>query len=322
MKTVEIFDEDNLITQEDDFATTDITFDFENKKLFARTSIKDDCFYNKQVLEYKISVNPIEIQMRTLESSHEPPLEYSIKDGVILESELKKNKFFSKDQLENLKREVEWSKFPLLGNYEVNIYILSKHPEIVSKEEYRKFLRQSVERIKSGLLKIEELLEKNTKGLEIKSNDNGKYIWYKEKETDEKESEEYYKLPEDKKDSSNYGKKLDYARKFNESIFEESSSNFIGIQEYEFRNSDEILKYIDNLLNKKEVIIIKKSEEYTQQQNNTNKNVGTIIYLLTIFFIILKLTDSVDWGWFAVISPVLIWQGLGFINGFFNRLAK
>ena len=177
MKTVEIYDEDNSIVIDDEFDTTDFSFYPEDKKFKVSQSIKDDCFYNNQTFEYKISANPVEIYMRTLESSHEPPLVYSIKDGVVLESELKKKDLIFSDRIKNLKKEVEWSKASLIGNYEVNLYILSKHPEIISKEDYRRFLRQSVEKIKVGVLRVEEAIKENTHGLEIYTSESGKNVW-------------------------------------------------------------------------------------------------------------------------------------------------
>ena len=302
---------------------TDDTFDFfpEQKKFKVSSSIKDDVFYNNSTIEYRISANPIELEMRTIELSHEPPKEWSIKDGVVLESEIKKNKFVTPDRIENLKKEVEWTKVSILGNPEVNLYILSKHPEIISKEDYRKFLRQSLERVKLGVSKVEEAVKNDTHGLQFHTGDYGKSIWYPDSETEKKESEEYWNLPEEKRDGSKYGKKLEYVERFNDSLFKENSPKYVGISDLEFRNSKELLEYIENLLNKKETVSAKK-EVAPQHSNQTNKTISVLIYLLTVFFIILKLTDSVDWNWFAVISPVLIWEGFGFFIGFLKALAK
>lgn len=321
MKKVDIFDEENSIMIENDH--TDDTFDFfpEQKKFKVSSSIKDDVFYNNSTIEYRISANPIELEMRTVELSHEPPKEWSIKDGVVLESEIKKNKFVTPDRIENLKKEVEWTKVSILGNPEVNLYILSKHPEIISKEDYRKFLRRSLERVKLGVSKVEEAVKSDTHGLQFHTGDYGKSIWYPDSETEKKESEEYWNLPEEKRDSSRYGKKLEYVEKFNDSLFKENSPKYVGISDLEFRNNKELLEYIENLLNKKETVSAKK-EVAPQHNNQTNKTISVLIYLLTVFFIILKLTDSVDWNWFAVISPVLIWEGFGFVIGFLKALAK
>ena len=146
-------------------------------------------------------------------------------------------------------------------------------------------------------------------------------IWYPDSETEKKESEDYWNLPKEKRDDSKYGKKLEYVEKFNDSLFKENSQKYVGISDLEFRNSKELVEYIENLLNKKETISAKK-EVTPQHSNQTNKTISVLIYLLTVFFIILKLTDSVDWNWFAVISPVLIWEGFGFLIGFLRGLAK
>lgn len=322
MKKVDIFDDENSIMIENDH--TDDTFDFfpEQKKFKVSSSIKDDVFYNYSTIEYKISANPVELQMRTTELSHEPPKEWSIKDGVVLESELRKNKFNDQERINSLKKEVEWTKASILGNPEVNLYILSKHPEIISKEDYRKFLRQSIERVRLGVSKVEDAVKNDTHGLQFHTGDYGRSIWYPDSETEKKESEEYWNLSKEKRDDSKYGKKLEYVEKFNDSLFKENSPKYVGISDLEFRNSKELVEYIENLLNKKETISVKKEETAPQQNNHTNKIISVLIYLLTVFFIILKLTDSIDWNWFAVISPVLIWEGFGFVIGFLRALAK
>lgn len=326
MRTVEIFDEENSIVIDDQYTTDTLEF-FPDKKIFKiDSSIKDDAFYNYLTYEYKISANPLELQYRLVERSYEPPKEYAVKDGVVLESEITKGKegYFLEDakkRIADLKKQIEWEKIDVLGNYEVNLYILSLHPEIVSKEEYRKFLRQSVEKIKAGVLKVEESVKQDTRGLEISTGEYGKSIWYPNTEAEKKEMDDYYDLPEEKRKGTDYAKKLEYIEKFNNSLFKESSPKYAGISENEFRNSSKLLEYVENLLDKKETAI-KKVEAVPQQKSNTNKIISVLIYLLTVFFIILKLTDSIDWNWFAVISPVLIWEVFGFIIGFLRALSK
>ena len=322
MKTVDIIDEENSILIENDYSND--TFDFfpEQKKFKVSSSLKDDVFYNYSTIEYKVSDNPVELYMRTCELSHEPPQEWSIKDGVVLESEIRKNKFQAQERIDSLKKEVEWSKVSILGNAEVNLYILSKHPEIISKDDYRKFLRQSLEKVKLGVSKVEEAVSNDTHGLQFHKSDYGRSIWYPESnEADKKERDEYYELFENEQEESAYGKKLKYAEDFNDSLFNESSSKYVGISDLEFRNSDELIVYIENLLNKKETAPVK-AVAVAQHGNQSNKTFSVLIYLLTVFLIILKLTDSVDWNWFAVISPVLIWEGFGFVVGFLRALAK
>jgi hypothetical protein len=323
-KEVEIFDDENSIVINDEHTTNTFEFFPSEKKFKIDVSINDDYHHNYSTIEYKISDDPIDLKMRTIELFHRfiGGEEYSIKDGVVLESELKKNKFNDQERIDNLKKEVEWSEVSILGNPEINLYILSKHPEIISKEDYRKFLRQSIERIKLGVSKVENAVKNDTHGLQFHTGDYGISIWYPDNEAEKKESEEYWNLPKEKRDSSKYGKKLEYVEKFNDSIFKEDSPNYVGISDLEFRNNKEIVGYIENLLNKKESLSTKKEETTPQHNNQTNKTITVLIYLLTVFFIILKLTDSVDWNWFAVISPVLIWEGFGFLIGFLRGLAK
>ena len=319
MKKVEIYDEENSIIVDDSFATTDFTFYPESKKFEMRSSIKDDCFYTKQIIEYKISVNPIELQMRTLESSHEPPLEYSIKDGVVLESELKKNDILFPDRISDLKKEVEWSKISLLGNYEVNLYILSKHPEIITKEDYRRFIRQSVEKIRVGIIKIEEAVKNNSNGLQIYKSENGNTIWFNSSiKLDDEAGRAYLEMSELEQQNSEYGKKVRSVEEFEKDLFTEKSSRYVGISKYEFRYSDELLVYLENLLSIKPVPPPKAGHIVTQNNNVITK----VAYLLTAFFVLLKLFDMVEWNWFAVLAPFLLWEGYGFVVGFVKGFNK
>jgi hypothetical protein len=56
----------------------------------------------------------------------------------------------------------------------------------------------------------------------------------------------------------------------------------------------------------------------TQINNNTNEGGIGFIGLLTIAFIVLKLTNYIDWSWWWVLSP--IWIGLLFIIAVFGLL--
>lgn len=311
MKEVDIFNDENSIIIDNDY--THDTFDFfpEQKKFKVISSIKNDVFYNYLTIEYKISANPIELQVRTIELSHEPPKEWSIKDGVVLESEIKKNKFITPDRIENLKKEVEWVNVSILDNPEVNLYILSKHPKIISKEDYRKFLRQSLERVRLGVLKVEEAVKNDTHGLQFHTGDYGKSIGYSDNEAEKKEGEDYWNLPEEKRDGSKYGKKLKYVEKFNDSLFREDSPKYIGISELEFRNSKELVEYLEKLLNQKEKLQI------AQPVEKISKTKGFIISLLLTLFI--------SWvvSWFVNIDPFLIFilvQVVAFIQSILGML--
>lgn len=298
MKTVEIFDDENSIVVDDKYDVTTFEFFPESKKFTIDSSIKDDCFFNYLTYEYKISTIPIGLQCRLLEKSYEPPppRQYQVKDGVVLESEMLKDKegYFlksAKDQISDLKKQTEWSKVEILGNYEVNLYILSKHPEIISKEDYRKFLRQSVEKIKAGVLKVEEAVKQDVHGLEISSGEYGKSIWYPNTEAEKKEMDEYYDLPEEKRKATDYAKKLEYVEKFNNSLFKEDSSKYVGIPEHEFRSSTELADYIEKILDNKHIASVKKDEAVVG--NTGNKMKWIIVIVLSII--------ALSWGiWTAI----------------------
>lgn len=271
MRKIEIIDEENSIIIDNQYDTTDFTFYPEDKKFYVGRSVKDDCFFSNQIIEYKISTDPIEIQMRTLESSSEPPKEYSIKDGVVLESELKKEKMlaFFPDRVKNLKKDVEWNAVPLLGGYcEVNLYILSKHPEIISKENYRKFLRQTEERIKIGLSKIEKYLKENKKsGLKVIDGEYGRTIMYPD-----------YKPTSEEEDK----KKFNIKEEVYKNLFNEKSSNYCGLSEEEFIGSLETLEYLDKILNKKEVFSAPIEKE--EHKGNNAKWIAVIVISLVALY--------------------------------------
>ncbi len=292
-RSVEILEDENSIVIDEEYDVIGFEFFPQEKKFKITDSIKDDPHHNYLTYEYKISAIPTEIYIRLLESSHTPPEGYSVRDGVVLESEIIKRG--PAHDLENLKRQVEWHKANFIwGHFEIDFFILSRHPEIISPEDYRKFLRQSVERIKKGVAKVEEAVKKDDHDLQIHSYDSGKGIWYTESESEKKESEAYWDLPKEKRDQSTYGKKLKYVENFNESLFSETSSSYISISENEFRNSDEIVDHIQKLLDKKDEPAKKEAEP------KISKTKGIIISLMLTFLL--------SWvvSWFVDINPFLI----------------
>lgn len=298
MKKLEIFDKENSIVVEDEYNMTTYKIFPEIKKLTIESSIKEDCFFNYLTYEYKISSAPVELQIRLLEKSSEPPPgQYEVRDGVVLESEIlkDKNKSLSKmiqERISELKKEVKWNKVEILGNYEVNLYILSKHPEIISNEEYRRFLRKSIERIKAGVLKVEDEVKRDVYGLEISKSDYGKSIWYPNTEAERKEIDKYYDLPKEKRKGTNYDKKLEYIEKFNDSLFIESSSKYVGIQKYEFSNSDELIEYIEKVLDNKHNNLVNKVGAASNKDASGKIKWGIVIFLSII---------ALSWGvWTAI----------------------
>lgn len=292
MKTVEIFDDENTILLNDEYDV--ITLDFlPNTKEFKSTlNIKADVYERNELYEYKLSVNPIEVFIRLKERSDEPPLRYVVKDNVVLESEMKEDyNSFPVDFIDGLKKDTEWHKLELPSSYFQIFYILSKHPEIISKEDYKRFLRETDQRIKLGLSKIEKRLkEKDDTGLEIFDWKYGKQIWYpKNKKVSEKEREyvknNFYKL-----------------------LFEETSSEYCGISKYEFEGSSEILKHIDKLLNEKESSSSNEAGDQKQKKSYWHllSYAWTFIANLITVGVILAIYDNVYESFEKIAVSILI----------------
>ena len=302
MKTLEIFDDENTIIEDNKYDVTTYEIFPETKKFTIDTSIKDDCFFNRLTFEYRISTIPIGLQIRLLEKSYEPPYKNEVKDGVVLESEILKDSEHSivksaESTISELKKAIEWTNVDILGNYEVNLYILSKHPEIISVEEYRRFLRQSLEKIKTGVLRVEEVVKNDSHGLEIIKGEYGKSIWYPSYESEKKEANEYYDLPEEKRSGTDYGKKLEYIEKLNDGLFKEDSLKYVGILEYEFRHSGELVEYIEKVLENKHISSTKKDGVGTK--NNTGQKMKwAIVIILSIV--------ALSWGVWTAIGIFLL----------------
>lgn len=302
------FDEENLITVDGTDNTEDLEIFPETKKIYISSSGKDIPASSDLTYQYRISVDPVEVYVRVLESSDNGEFtnfidQYSIKDGVVLGSELiRRNKdslgknYFEGGTLEliaNLEKAVEWHKLPMSGSSHLVFFILSKHPEIISEEEYRKFLRQTDERIRNGLLKVENFLKKDSAGLQVFiRNSDLKNIWYSGKnEFSEKE----------------HGEAVSYLEnKIHKPLFSADSKEYSGISEYEFNSSSEILNDIDLFLNKKEAVTVKKNEDVV----SSTVAYGYFATGLTVLFVTLKLTNNIDWSWLAVFSPYLILKGV------------
>ncbi len=233
MNTIEILEEDNTMVLDDDYGHTSIELRPETKLYKSIFHLKEDVYYRNELYEYKILLDPIIVKSRLLERIDEPPERIVVQDGVVIEEEMRSGNTFSEDLVVELKKQIEWSEekyYPLV------YYILSKHPEIISRIEYRRFLRQIEERIKLGLSKIENHIKtKDLSGLEVVEGKYGKEISYPStpKVSDEQAHKRY-----------EYIKQQVYTPLFNS-----KSPQYSGISQYEFESSSEILKYVESLLN-------------------------------------------------------------------------
>ncbi len=286
---IEFFEEDgdNTLSFDDKYAEFTIDVYPDSKTYQSRMNLKDDVYYRTEKFEYRIQANPLKVETRLTERVDEPPQRYCVKDGVVLESDILADRkemamsSMTKEFIDGLKKEVEWHE-DWAGN-PVSIYILSKHPEIISPDDYRRHLRQFAEKIKTATLKIEKILTSDSTGLKVTDEyaDSGRAIWYPKEKQDSMSEEETKKA-------------IEHAHKIQEKLFDEKSKEYVGISDGEFRSTKDILENIETFLNKKSVSVKKEVEP------KISKTKGFIISLF--------LTLLLSWvvSWFVDINPFMI----------------
>jgi hypothetical protein len=296
---IEIYDDDDKsISFSDEHSHTTIDFHPETKQFVSRLGLMDDMYYRNETYEYKISTHPVGVMARLLERTDEPPKEYFVRDSVVLESAFA-NKPMLEDLAKDLRKEVEWHSLDIAHDFATIFFILSLHPEIIPEDEYRKFLRQTEEQIKIGLMKIEKFLKANdTTGLAIFEGEYGRQLWnpdiegipYEDLEKKARHREEHVEKP----------------------LFDKTSPDYCGISQGEFRGSAEILKQVEYFLNKKPAAA--STEKSAPRQLSTAQEL-TISLILTL---------AISWvvSWFVNINPFLIFilvQIISFIQAILGR---
>lgn len=164
-KKIEFEDEydDILIindTEDGWYAEIEIYTDKQRYRYYAHTPDYDSEWDN--IFEYKIDHNILSQRIVEKRTVHPWEEHYYIKDWVILESKihewLKNNILRSPDEeIQDLKKQIEWQ---TIKNPLIKYFILSRHPEILSPQEFRKGLRQDLEKIKNLILKFQDLCDK------------------------------------------------------------------------------------------------------------------------------------------------------------------
>lgn len=243
---IEIFEEDgdSSLMFEDEYAAYTIDVDPGSKTYQSRMSRKDDVYYRTEKFEYRIRTTPVRVEVRLLERLDEPPPDrYAVKDGVVLESEiLARSRDFLASMIKrfiaDLKKEVEWHE-ARVGD-PVSMYLLSRHSDIISPDDYRRYLRQLSEKIKIGTQKVEKALESDEMGLQVTDEYEsfGRTIWYPRAKQDQMSDDEIKKA-------------LEHHHKIQKQLFDEKSKEYVGISEGEFRSCKEILEHIETFLNKR-----------------------------------------------------------------------
>jgi hypothetical protein len=242
---IEIFeeDDDSSLMFEDEYTEYTIAVDPGSKTYQSKMSRKDDVYYRTQKFEYRICTTPVRVEVRLLERLDEPPPDrYAVKDGVVLESEILARSrdilaSMTKRFIADLKKEVEW-RGVWVGD-PVSMYLLSKHSDIISPDDYRRYLRQLSEKIKIGTQKVEQALESDEMGLQVTDEyeDSGRTIWYPMEKQDQMSDNEIKKA-------------LEHHHKIQKRLFDEKSKEYVGISESEFKNGKKILEHIETFLNK------------------------------------------------------------------------
>ena len=242
---IEIFEEDgeSSLMFEDEYAAYTIGVDPGSKTYQSRMSRKDDVYYRTQKFEYRICTTPVRVEVRLLERLDEPPPDrYAVKDGVVLESEILARSrdilaSMTKRFIADLKKEVEWHG-AWVGD-PVSMYLLSKHSDIISPDDYRRYLRQLSEKIKIGTQKVEKALESDEMGLQVTDEYEsfGRTIWYPRAKQDQMSDDEIKKA-------------LEHHHKIQKQLFDEKSKEYVGISEGEFRSGKAMLEHIETFLNK------------------------------------------------------------------------
>ncbi|MBU1151258.1 hypothetical protein KJ632_00340 [Patescibacteria group bacterium] len=285
-QSVEVFEEDgkNTLSFNDEDSYCDIDVNPESKIYHSSLILKDDAYHRKQKYEYRIQTNPIKVEIRLIERMDEPPEHYCVKDGVVLESDILAEKGellneMTKDFISGLKKGVEWHE-EWTGS-PISMYLLSKHPDIIPPNDYRRYLRLISEKIKTANQKIEETLATDKTGLKITDEYTGRAIWYP-------------KSKQDKMSKKEIEKAVKNVEKIQKKLFEKKSPEYVGISQDEFRSSKEVLKHVEMFLDKKSI--------------SARKKVTPNISSSKVLILSLALTLLLSWivSWFVDVNPFLI----------------
>lgn len=307
---IEIFEEDgdNTLALDNEDASFTIDVDSQTKSYESRMRLKDDVYYRTQKFEYKISATPIRLDIRLVERVDEPPERYCVKDGVVLESDILTERgdvmtSMTKEFIDGLKNDVEWHQ-DWVGD-PVSMYILSKHPEIISPDDYRRYLRQMAEKIKSANLRIEKALESDKSGLQITDEyaGSGRTIWYPKSKQDT--------MSEEETDIA-----IKHKHKIAERLFDEKSKEYVGISEAEFSAGVDTLEHIEVFLNRK-LVSTKKDGESVEKRLKMKGYAISLLLTLLLSWVVSWVVDVNLFLIFVIVQVITFAQAI--IGG---RIAK
>ncbi|MBP7774057.1 hypothetical protein KA071_03125 [Candidatus Gracilibacteria bacterium] len=149
-----------LEESEDGYYTELNLFKDENKIHIYRRTPDYDSEFNTT---YKYKIEGQKIYFKLIEDKIEHPGEeyYDVQDGVILKSEIKKRKdnifFKPESKIKELEGQITWHE--LNHQYKIIFFLFHKHPELISKDDFRTFLRLKIEKIENISAEVEKIMK-------------------------------------------------------------------------------------------------------------------------------------------------------------------
>ncbi|MBK9038937.1 MAG: hypothetical protein IPL83_07230 [Bdellovibrionales bacterium] len=135
-----------------------VEVDAKNRKLFLYSS--NEGFSSSSVNEYRFDGSKLISRCLEYRTSDYGKKERLIMDNVVLESEVRRlysddiDRFGSAEgEIKELKEMAQWSE---VQRFDLRFFVLSRHTELFSKTEFRKIVRNEMERIKSGVFFFRE----------------------------------------------------------------------------------------------------------------------------------------------------------------------
>lgn len=121
----------------------------------------DGLYYS--TYEYKFENTKLLVRLIEDYSDHIGKIEFNVKDNVVVTSEISKRHAESsinidslEEKIESYSKQVEWHEFK---RHDVRFFIMSKHIELFPPMEFRKTVRQELERIRSDKGKFQNQME-------------------------------------------------------------------------------------------------------------------------------------------------------------------
>lgn len=151
------------------------------------THTPDYDFESNSTFEYKFEESQLLARLIEHTSHHYTDIERHVKDGVVLESEIRKRAEGSsfrltkvEDEIAKYTEQVQWQPF---DRYDVRFFVMAQHPDLFPHRELRRLARLELERIKLATENVNQLAKKL--GVEIEETSEGFSFMHPETGTEE-----------------------------------------------------------------------------------------------------------------------------------------